>query len=684
MLASCVDCENYPTNDMANQDSLLGQPRTRPFQVWGGVVACACLVGMGIVILGGWAIRREVAKIHSAFQIKASETLIRDIQSTPPGSSSEVVQFSDPADEWLEKLRTPNQQVTAPRYSEIALTAFNPESETEPPPAESLPLVIGSALPSEAPVEQVESVGGDNVSRNGVLPSPPQAAAEEEALERIEVPLAAGPTVNGTVDAVGSTVSLAVREAPLHAVLSLVAQQQGLSIVASGDLKQTITVTLQPTTLDNALDALLASADCAWTRRNNVIYVTPIVKDSVTSPFFQGRDIRVFSLNYAAAADVEKVVAGLISAVGKVFVREIDAKDQRRTVEQLVVEDMPEYLERISSYIAQADRMPRQVLVEAHILQVKLGKDHKHGVNFDTLARISGARVQLWNKGLATEAGPGMVFTVDGTDFNSLIDCLTTTTDAKTLASPKVLVVNGQESRIQIGRRLGYFITTTTQTSTLQNVQFLEVGVVLNVTPHITDDGQVLMQVMPKVSSGDINPATTLPEEETTEVETSILVPDGHGIIIGGLIQEIDNDRQSKLPFFGDLWLVGNLFQRSTVNRERNEVIVALLPRVVECAELALPEAAVELDRASTRLLTPQLEPAPRGWEPKLTDSTDRPTWLGGPRRGKGIPPQVERKVYSTPVMLPPIEESEILPPTAPTSEEQEMGAASQLPGYLR
>ena len=238
---------------------------------------------------------------------------------------------------------------------------------------------------------------------------------------------------------------------------------------------------------------------------------------------------------------------------------------------------------------------------------MKLRNELLHGVNFETLARVAGADIDFNVKGFANNAGPGMVFSVDGTDLNMLVNALETNTDAKTLANPKVLVLNGQQSRIQIGKRLGYFVTTATQTSTLQDVQFLEVGVVLDVTPTISDDGQVLLRVKPEVSNGAINPITTLPEKEATEVETSVLLPDGHGIIIGGLIQETDIETQNKVPFLGDLWLIGRLFQRRTVQRERSEVIVVLVPRIVPYDDCYPHKDSVDYARANAPLVTPEL-----------------------------------------------------------------------------
>ena len=166
---------------------------------------------------------------------------------------------------------------------------------------------------------------------------------------------------------------------------------------------------------------------------------------------------------------------------------------------------------------------------------------------------------------------------------------------------------------------------TTTQTSTLQDVQFLEVGVVLEVTPTIAMDGQVLLKVKPEVSTGAINATTTLPEKETTEVETSVLLPDGHGIIIGGLIQETDVELQNKLPFLGDLWLIGRLFQRRSTQRERSEVIVVLVPRVVPYDACYSEREQIDYERVHAPLVTPDLNRAPRPWEAQLPDSMRNP-----------------------------------------------------------
>jgi type II secretory pathway component GspD/PulD (secretin) len=268
-----------------------------------------------------------------------------------------------------------------------------------------------------------------------------------------------------------------------------------------------------------------------------------------------------------------------------------------------------------------------QVLIEAHILEVLLEDDTKHGVNLDAFFRVANSGVSWEQVGFADPLSrPSFFIDVDGTDLQSLIELLKTTTDAKTLASPKVLAVNGQEAKIQIGSQLGFFVTTTTQTSTLQSVDFLDVGVVLRVTPIISQDGRVLMHVKPEVSGGRINPETGLPEEDTTEVETTVMLNDGNAMVIGGLIQEELTDTQSKIPYLGDLWVVGRLFQRRNLLRQRSEIIVALVPRILPYDPNYSRRQEVELSRVETRLTHGDLQRVDRrAWEPQLRDAILNP-----------------------------------------------------------
>jgi len=155
----------------------------------------------------------------------------------------------------------------------------------------------------------------------------------------------------------------------------------------------------------------------------------------------------------------------------------------------------------------------------------------------------------------------------------------------------------------------------------MESVQFLDVGVVLRVTPRITRDGRVLMRIFPKVSTGAVDPVTGLPSEETTEIETDVLLNSGQCVVIGGLIQETDNNLVSKIPYLGDIPYLGILFQKRQVKKERQEIIITLRPHVLPYSPILLARHEHEIMRAETPLTQGAIGSYPRPYEPRLPDA---------------------------------------------------------------
>ncbi len=416
-------------------------------------------------------------------------------------------------------------------------------------------------------------------------------------------------------------ITLMVRDASLSRVLALLAQTQHLNIVASNDIDALISITLRDVPLEEALTAILSVANYTWVKRNNIILITSLANSVNLPADVQGREIQVFELDFASARVVAEAITGFLSPIGKVSVINSDSANNRLTRELIVVEDLPQSLGRIAEYIHQVDQPPRQVLIEAHVLQVNLDDTCRCGVNLDQLVRVSGANLTLKTTGLANAAAPqAFLATLEGGDLGGVIEMLQTTTDTKTLGSPKLLALNEQEARIQVGEQLGFKVTTTTETSTLESVQFLDVGVVLSIIPRITRDGRVLLHVKPEVSKGQVNPDTGLPEEETTELETDVMLADGQGMIIGGLIKESDSITQSKVPYLGEVKGIGWLFRKSEITKSRVEIIIALVPRIQPYDAVWASYEQGELVRAGVPLFHGPLRRTDRPWDPVLPD----------------------------------------------------------------
>jgi type IV pilus assembly protein PilQ len=154
-------------------------------------------------------------------------------------------------------------------------------------------------------------------------------------------------------------------------------------------------------------------------------------------------------------------------------------------------------------------------------------------------------------------------------------------TDVEILANPKLLALNKQVGKIIVGRRDGYLTTTVTETSAIQDVKFLETGTQLTFRPFIGNDGYVRMEIRPEDSVGGLTPAQ-LPFEQTTEVTTTVLVKDGHTILIGGLFREVSSAARDQVPLLGDLPVVGNLFRSRNDSIDREEVIILLTVHIVK------------------------------------------------------------------------------------------------------
>ena len=447
---------------------------------------------------------------------------------------------------------------------------------------------------------------------------------------QFRVPLQEPDFQNMRIKAEDGMLSLVVRDAPLRDVLTLLAETHGLNIVTADPLTQPISVTLERVKLNDALDAILSIAGYTFAINRNIILVSNLNSATTLAPQAQGLRLEVFQLDFAMAQDVNTAVTGMLSPIGQAYVIASSPTENRRPREIIAVNDLPQFLDRIRQYIAQIDIPPRQVLIEAHVLQVDLNDENKHGVNFSQLFDRSQSEplIQVQSSGMASVAPGAQAFTFRFSDGNllAIIEMLRTTQDAKTLASPKILVLNGQQARLQVGQQLGFRVTTTTETSTTEGVDWLDVGVVLEVTPHISRDGKVMMSVRPEVSSGEVNPTTGLPEEETTELETDILLCDNEGIVIGGLIQETDNNNQSKLAWLGDIYLVGKLFQRREVTKERKEIIIALIPRVLPYEPTYEAIAAEQFAHTDVPLFYGPLCRVPRPWEPQLPDVVNNPS----------------------------------------------------------
>jgi type IV pilus assembly protein PilQ len=446
-------------------------------------------------------------------------------------------------------------------------------------------------------------------------------------------------------------IELHVRDADLSSVLKILNDQQSdrnkVNFVAGKDVSGKVTADLFSVTLDQALAAVLEMNGYSYRRVDNFIYI--YTKKQLADLLLSEAKIvtRVFRLNYINTDEAKEVVKPALSKMGIAAVTSRSQKgipsggdevggDNYSQQDVLVVTDLDENVKRVAEIIRQVDVRPKQVLVEATILDVQLNDDTSLGVDLNVLAGINfnqtsttaypitnpqgviplpgatgaaptvpSSQVPFGRVGTTGFATPGQGFQV-GVITNNVslfIQALETISDINVRANPKVLALNKQRAEVMVGSRLGYQTTTTTQTTTVQTVQFLDTGTQLQFRPFISDDGTIRMEIHPAVSTGQIS-SLGLPSEQTTEVTCNVMVRDGHTIVIGGLFADTSDMNKAQVPGLGLLPVVGALFRNDHSSVQRREIIVLLTPHIVDdgVAEAEGRRIAAEVDRITTGL----------------------------------------------------------------------------------
>jgi type II secretory pathway component GspD/PulD (secretin) len=190
----------------------------------------------------------------------------------------------------------------------------------------------------------------------------------------------------------------------------------------------------------------------------------------------------------------------------------------------------------------------------------------------------AGGKVADGNQSGFADSTQGLKFGFVTNSLTGFITALQTYGDTKILAAPRLLVVNKQRADLQLGNRLAYTTVTQTQTSTVQTVNFMDVGTQLHLRPFIGSDGIVRMEIHPEQSEGSL--VNGLPQTTSAQVTTNVMIPDGLTIVIGGLMSKTDEVQDQGVPYLCELPWVGVLFRQRVTTHQKTELVVILTPHI--------------------------------------------------------------------------------------------------------
>jgi general secretion pathway protein D len=274
---------------------------------------------------------------------------------------------------------------------------------------------------------------------------------------------------------------------------------------------------------------------------------------------------------------------------------------------QLIVSASPRYRHEVLSLIEQLDIPPPQVMIQVMIAEVTLDDRFEMGLEFAlqelkfSETAVPGGNGVLQSGhfdvvggtdlGAAGSGLGGFSFTLTGEDFNFLVRALQADSRLEVIQRPMIMCQDNQQANITIGQSVPVPSGSQAfagQTST--QVSYEDVGVILDVEPHINPDGFVYMLVEPEISSVtdstiQIAPGAFAPVFNRRSASTNVAVKDGETVVIGGLITTTENESESKVPLLGDVPGLGVLFRTTTRTKNKTELLIALTPRVVRTVE---------------------------------------------------------------------------------------------------
>jgi type II secretory pathway component GspD/PulD (secretin) len=308
--------------------------------------------------------------------------------------------------------------------------------------------------------------------------------------------------------------------------------------------------------------------------------------------FIQKADLvlktQIFGLDYAQAEKIQpKIQEAVTKGVGSVKI------DERTN--KIVVTDYPEKIEEIGKIISAFDEKTPQVLIDAQIIEVSPTDNLQMGIDWDYwIKNHFRTTIPFGLTSVIGGIGASMAQNVTSVgDLSAVLSLLRTIGDTKVLSSPRIITLNNQEAKILVGKKDPYVTVTTTQPANgpaviSQNVQTVEWGIKLSVTPTINRDGFITMKIKPEVSTAvdktvtSGNQTTILPVVSTTEAETTVMVKDGVTIIIGGLKSEKITKNYSEVPILGDIPIIGRLFRKTTNDKiETSDLVILLTPHII-------------------------------------------------------------------------------------------------------
>ena len=412
------------------------------------------------------------------------------------------------------------------------------------------------------------------------LVSAPVAAQEGEATREV-----------GLVKTGEGTFSIDVTGADIRTVMRAISQFSGKNIVVDRDVKGSVTISLKNVGWEAALRTILRSTGLEYVEEGGILRVdeaTKLQADATDREAARSRQMelvpletRVLKLNYANAAELIGPLQASLSRRGL-----IQAEKRTNT---LIVSDLPNIVDRVEKMATELDSTTPQIEITAKLVDVDTDASRDLGITWGVTGLQPGndpannLDVHVTEPKSPSSATINYGLTKNWGAVSAKIDMLERMNKANIISNPRITTVDNREAKILVGQKIPLIVQDVAgnPVSQLQTI-----GIQLKVTPHLTQDKKIIMDLHPEVS--DLATQSTVQGGviiNTSEADTRVMVDDGQTAVIGGLIRSNDSSIRQGVPILKDFPLVGILFRSSNTTRQNRELIIFVTPRLL--ADLA-------------------------------------------------------------------------------------------------
>lgn len=443
---------------------------------------------------------------------------------------------------------------------------------------------------------------------------------------------------NASQSYTGKKISLDFQDIEVRRVLQLLADFTGINMVAADSVQGNITLRLKDVPWDQALDIILKTKNLDKRRNGSVIWIAPVtelIKAEEDEAKALAQSVKLapiqteyIQLNYTKVADVLKLLEDSRNPKGAEANRTTNTEslalesllslrgsavaDTRTNT--LIINDTANNIDKIRKMIDLLDVSIKQVMVEARIVRATTDFTKEMGVKWGILSQgitrnndllVGGSDQTLWDLrkpdddgkytitrpdnlnvdlGVTTSGASKIAFgLISMSDFMLDLELSALQSDGygEVISTPKVMTADKQKAKVSSGQQIPYQTTQTAGGAATATTSFKDALLSLDVTPSITPDGKVQMQL--NITSD--SPAGTAPNGEIilnkNEVNTNVLVDNGETVVLGGIFEQETKNSQTKVPFLGDIPYLGRLFRKDVKSDNKRELLIFVTPRIV-------------------------------------------------------------------------------------------------------